>query len=172
MSRPPPRRRLAPSLGLALVLLGAGAAAAMELVETPYFKDAVAAGRLPAVGQRMPSRPSVVGFDGPERTIGRHGGDLRMLMARAKDTRQMVVYGYARLIAYDRDYGLRPDILETIESDGGRSFTLRLRPGHRWSDGHPFTDGVDGSAKPRLIDVGDGHFVRALEPPSAAGWSA
>ncbi len=37
---------------------------------------------------------------------------------------------------------------------------------------HPFTDGVDGSAKPRLIDVGDGHFVRALEPPSAAGWSA
>ena len=37
---------------------------------------------------------------------------------------------------------------------------------------HPFTDGVDGSAKPRLIDVGDGHFVRALEPPSAAGWRA
>ena len=34
---------------------------------------------------------------------------------------------------------------------------------------HPFTDGVDGGAKPRLIDVGDGHFVRALEPPSAAG---
>jgi peptide/nickel transport system ATP-binding protein len=34
---------------------------------------------------------------------------------------------------------------------------------------HPFTDGVDGAARPRLIDVGDGHFVRALEPPSAAG---
>ena len=62
-----------------------------------------------------------------------------MLMARAKDTRQMVVYGYARLIAYDRDYRLRPDILEAIDSDGDRSFTLRLRPGHRWSDGHPFT---------------------------------
>ena len=37
---------------------------------------------------------------------------------------------------------------------------------------HPFTDGVDGAARPRLIDVGDGHFVRALEPPSAAGWRA
>ncbi len=37
---------------------------------------------------------------------------------------------------------------------------------------HPFTDGVDGSAVPSLIDVGDGHFVRALEPPSAAGWRA
>ncbi len=35
---------------------------------------------------------------------------------------------------------------------------------------HPFTDGVDGSAEPTLIDVGDGHFVRALEPPSTAGW--
>jgi peptide/nickel transport system substrate-binding protein len=139
MSWPPPRRHLAPSLGFVLVLLGAGAGAAMELVETPYFKDAVAAGRLPAVDQRVPSRPSVVAFDGAERTIGRHGGDLRMLMARAKDTRQMVVYGYARLIAYDRDYRLRPDILESIESDDARSFTLRLRPGHRWSDGHPFT---------------------------------
>ena len=140
MSRPPPPcRHLAPSLGLALVLLGAGAAAAMELVETPYFKDAVAAGRLPAVDQRVPSRPSVVEFDRPELAIGRHGGDLRMLMARTKDTRQMVVYGYARLIGYDRDYVLRPDILEAIDSDGDRSFTLRLRPGHRWSDGQPFT---------------------------------
>ena len=37
---------------------------------------------------------------------------------------------------------------------------------------HPFTDGVDGAARPRLIDVGDGHFVRALEAPSAAGWRA
>ncbi len=100
MIRPLPRRAiyqdplvLAPLLGLALGLLGAGAAAAMELVETPYFKDAVAAGRLPAVAQRVPSRPSVVAFDGPGLAIGRHGGDLRMLMARAKDTRQMVVYG-------------------------------------------------------------------------------
>ncbi len=137
--RGPPPRHLAPSLGLALALLGAGAAAAMELVETPYFRDAVTAGRLPAVDQRVPSRPSVVAFDGPELTIGRHGGDLRMLMARSKDTRQMVVYGYERLIAYNRDYEPRPDILESIESDGARSFTLRLRPGHRWSDGHPFT---------------------------------
>ena len=33
-------------------------------------------------------------------SIGRPGGELRMLMASPKDTRIMVVYGYARLVAY------------------------------------------------------------------------
>ncbi len=32
-----------------------------------------------------------------------------------------------------------PDILEKFESEEGRIFTLHLRKGHKWSDGHPFT---------------------------------
>ena len=39
----------------------------------------------------------------------------------------------------ERDYRLAPDLLEDVEVREGRIFTLRLRPGHRWSDGHPFT---------------------------------
>src|SRR3546814_6894447 len=31
------------------------------------------------------------------------------------------------------------DILEWLEVEDGRSFTLKLREGHRWSDGHPLT---------------------------------
>ncbi|MFQ5955360.1 MAG: dipeptide ABC transporter ATP-binding protein [Kiloniellales bacterium] len=36
---------------------------------------------------------------------------------------------------------------------------------------HPFTDlgGVDGARQPTLIDMGGGHFVRALEPPASFG---
>ena len=63
-----------------------------------------------------------------------------MLMARAKDARQMTVYGYARLICYEPgNFELIPDILESFDVEEGRSFTFRLRPGHKWSDGHPFT---------------------------------
>ncbi|MCZ7599012.1 MAG: ABC transporter substrate-binding protein [Gammaproteobacteria bacterium] len=49
------------------------------------------------------------------------------------------VYGYARLVGYDRNFELQPDILESIEVERDRVFTLHLREGHKWSDGAPFT---------------------------------
>ena len=123
---------------LLAVLASAGAAGA-PYVETPSLAERVAAGELPPVEQRLPERPSVVAFDGNGLAPGRHGGELRLLMGRAKDVRLMVVYGYARLVGYDPDYRLVADILASVEVEEGRVFTLRLRPGHRWSDGHPFT---------------------------------
>ncbi|MFQ5955361.1 MAG: hypothetical protein ACE5JZ_09895, partial [Kiloniellales bacterium] len=69
MNRASPRSRAA-ALGAVLALLAAGGAGAVELVETPYLKDEVAAGRLPPVGRRVPMRPSVVEFSAPDRTIG------------------------------------------------------------------------------------------------------
>jgi peptide/nickel transport system substrate-binding protein len=72
-------------------------------------------------------------------TLGRPGGDLRMLVGSSRDTRLLVVYGYARLIGYDRDLELVPDIARAVDVEDGRSFTFHLREGHRWSDGAPFT---------------------------------
>lgn len=115
-----------------------GQAVAADLTESPYLADAVATGRLPPVADRMPNPPLVVEMDGG-RTVGRFGGTLNILMARSKDVRQMVVYGYARLVRYRRDYEIVPDILRDIDVEDGRIFTLHLRPGHRWSDGAPFT---------------------------------
>jgi peptide/nickel transport system substrate-binding protein len=86
-----------------------------------------------------PDVPLVVSFDGTEQTLGQPGGQLDMLVGRAKDTRLMVVYGYARLVGYDRELELQPDILASVDVEDGRSFTLHLRPGHKWSDGAPFT---------------------------------
>jgi peptide/nickel transport system substrate-binding protein len=71
--------------------------------------------------------------------IGVPGGELHMLAASTRDTRLLVVYGYARLVGYDLDLNLVPDILDAVEIEDGRIFTLRLREGHRWSDGAPFT---------------------------------
>ncbi len=62
-----------------------------------------------------------------------------MLMSSAKDTRYLVTYGYARLVVYDAQYKLVPDILESFEVEDGRIFTFHLRKGQKWSDGSPFT---------------------------------
>lgn len=87
-----------------------------------------------------PVEPSVVTFDPASgQEIGKPGGELSTLVGKAKDTRLIVVYGYARLVGYDRGFAIQPDILKSVEIEEGRSFTLRLREGHRWSDGEPFT---------------------------------
>ncbi|MCW2245095.1 peptide/nickel transport system substrate-binding protein [Azospirillum fermentarium] len=131
-------RRLA-AFGLALALLSPLPCAALELSEVPMLAEAVAAGTLPPVAGRLPEHPYVDPMNRPWQTVGRHGGTITTTMARVKDTRLMYVYGYARLVGYDPDRNLAPDILESYEVAEERSFTLHLRRGHRWSDGAPFT---------------------------------
>src|SRR3546814_3778638 len=81
--------------------------------------------------------PSVADFGDKE--IGRPGGEIRWIARRARDIRIMNVYGYARLVGYDREFQLQPDILEAVDVVDDRVFTFHLRPGHSWSDGAPFT---------------------------------
>ncbi len=125
-------------LVLALIHGAPLVAGAAEYGESPVLAEKVGAGKLPTVAERLPEKPYVVRMDG-DRKPGKYGGDLNILMARSKDVRQMVVYGYARLVKYNPDFELIPDILEAIDVEEGRIFTLHLRKGHRWSDGAPFT---------------------------------
>jgi len=123
-------------LGLVVALLTAvpGAVRA-ELQETPFFEQDVTGGKLSKISERLPSDPAVAGLE----TVGNPGGELRMLMSGPKDTRMMVVYGYARLVGYTPALKLVPDILASVDVQDGRVFTLHLRSGHKWSDGYPFT---------------------------------
>ncbi|MDX2101392.1 MAG: ABC transporter substrate-binding protein [Alphaproteobacteria bacterium] len=126
---------------LALALLGSFLAPLHPLAagaEVPLFEPEVAAGRLPAMAERLPSLPRQGGARA-EQTPGRYGGEVVTLVSRARDTRLMSVYGYSRLMVFDETLALVPDILAGVEVEADRSFTFRLRPGHRWSDGHPFT---------------------------------
>jgi peptide/nickel transport system substrate-binding protein len=122
-------RFLFPLLFLPALALG------QNFIEPPMLRLDVSTGRLPPTEKRLPQPPLVVRMDQP----GKHGGALHSLVGRSRDTRLLVVYGYARLVGYDRNLELAPDILESFEVQEGRIFTLRLRKGHRWSDGHPFT---------------------------------
>ena len=154
--RRPIRAAVVAVAGLAAALLAGPAAAAAgaaspagatdsppalptAYVEPPGLAEEVRAGALPPVTERLPARPRVTRLEAMGRIPGRYGGRLRMLVSRAKDVRLMVVYGYARLVGYDEALNLVPDLLEGVEVENERVFTLRLRPGHRWSDGHPFT---------------------------------
>jgi len=118
---------------LAALLSAIPGAAWAALQETPFFQQAVADGTLPKIDDRVPIEPSVVD------ATGEPGGQLRMLMATPKDTRMMVVYGYARLVGFTPALELAPDILKSIDVEEGRVFTLHLRKGMKWSDGQPFT---------------------------------
>jgi peptide/nickel transport system substrate-binding protein len=114
-------------------------ATAQVLVETPMLAESVAKGTLPPVAERVPQSPLVEPMDGKSTFPGRHGGTLNMLIGTSRDVRMLVVYGYARLVGYDRSLRIVPDILDSIEVTEGRIFTMKLRKGHKWSDGAPFT---------------------------------
>jgi len=107
--------------------------------ESPALADRVEAGELLPVAERLPEVPFVVPLDRPWQSIGQYGGQLRLLMGKSRDLRQMTVYGYARLVGYNADLELVPDILESVEIEDNRIFTFHLRPSHKWSDGYPFT---------------------------------
>ena len=112
---------------------------ASELQEPPSLSALVESGALPRLGARLPRSPAIDSLEREWQAPGQYGGSLNLLMAKTRDLRQMVIYGYARLVGYTPEFELVPDLLERFDVEDGRIFTFHLRPGHRWSDGQPFT---------------------------------
>jgi len=109
------------------------------MVEPPFYEAAVDSGKLPPVAERIPEHPLVVSYEGTDKEAGKYGGTLRLLGGSAKDTRMLIIYGYARLVGYTPDYDIVADLCESFDVEEDRIFTFHLRPGHKWSDGEPFT---------------------------------
>lgn len=158
--------RIVHSFAFVLAGMLAGPAAAADLQESPYWAEKIGKGELPAISERVPAEPLVVDLEAKGRTSGTPGGTLTTLVSRDKDIRMMVVYGYARLVGFDKDYNLAPDILASVDVQEGRVFTLHLRKGHRWSDGAPFTSADfaywwdDVANNPELSPSGPPDFLR------------
>ncbi len=132
-----------PLLLAAMLAFSGTLPAAADTIPTPqesaFWSAEVESGNLPPVQERLPKDPLIVDLAAKGREFGKPGGTLRTMVTRSKDIRQMVVYGYARLIGFNQDYELVPDLLASYENEGNRKFTLKLREGHKWSDGSPFT---------------------------------
>lgn len=107
--------------------------------ESPMLAARVAAGTLPVLEERLPSEPRIINMAATGRKPGQFGGTLRMVMADQRDIRMMTIYGYARMVGFDVQGNIVPDILARVDVEDGRIFTLHIRHGHRWSDGQPFT---------------------------------
>jgi len=127
------------STGLLIVGLFLWTHSALAWIENPYW--VTGKGKLlavPRIEQRVPAEPRIMAY--PGMLPGQYGGSLRLLMASNRDARQIYYNGYARLMVYDQKLNIVPDILKSMEVQNGmRQFTLTLRKGHRWSDGHLFT---------------------------------
>ena len=139
-------RRSLPSLllvGLLAVAPAMPAASAASLGEGTAVPEpkalaaAVAKGDMPPIAERLPSAPLVSPVEAscPPDELG---GTLDMLAGSAKDTRILPVFGYSRLVGYDQNYEIVPDIAERFTVEDGRVFTFHLRAGMKWSDGEPF----------------------------------
>ena len=88
---------------------------------------------------RLPLEPRIIDLPALGRSTGKQGGTVRQLIAGQRDIRFMTINGYARLVGYDMNLNLQPDILRACDVVEDRIFTFHLRKGHRWSDGSPLT---------------------------------
>lgn len=106
-----------------------------KAIDSPFFLDRVSSGELPELHKRLPDNPRVINLASMGREAGQHGGRIRMLIGQQKDIRYVPINSYSRLVGYDEQLQLVPDILESYTVEEGRIFTFHLRSGHRWSDG-------------------------------------
>ena len=100
-----------------------------RFAQSPYLDDR----DLPPVEERLPDDPVVIQ---PYKSIGKYGGTARITLW---DTWQFFNWEHAlTLSANMRD--VLPNLAESWElSEDGRITTIHLRPGIKWSDGHPLT---------------------------------
>ncbi len=107
--------------------------------EAPMLAELVKAGKLPPVEKRLPEEPMVVK---PVHSIGRYGGTWRRGFTGPGD-----VENGNRIVSTDKilfwDHTgtkIMPCVAKDwLLSDDGKSVTIYLRKGMKWSDGHPFT---------------------------------
>ncbi|MGQ7842948.1 ABC transporter substrate-binding protein [Granulosicoccus sp. 3-233] len=135
------RRRLLGLLATAALPTRLPAASGEQAVslESELLARRVAAGKLPALSERLPRNPRVIDLGAMGREPGQHGGSLRMLIGGQRDIRYVPINGYSRLVGYNLQLDMVPDILESFTVEDGRRFTFHLREGHKWSDGSDFT---------------------------------
>ena len=123
------------ALGFALML---GTAMAQPYQEAPMLAEMVAAGELPPVEERLPETPSVIAVD---QEIGSYGGVIRRGFTGPGDHNNYTRWAYDSLLRFAVDGSeILPHIIQAWDaSEDFHTWTLHLRPGMKWSDGHPFT---------------------------------
>lgn len=108
-----------------------------EYHEAPALTEAVAAGILPPVADRLPAEPLVAPV--AER-IGTYGGEM-IDTSNGNRLAEFRHYGYEPLVRWSVDGGdVIPNVAKSWEvSEDATTYTFHLREGMKWSDGEDFT---------------------------------
>ena len=94
---------------------------------------------LPPLADRIPAEPLVVV---PYASVGQHGGELNVLSnATEAGTSDFLSVRHVSLMRYSDDLQtIVPNVAKSWEwNDDFTQLTIKLREGHKWSDGAPFT---------------------------------
>ncbi len=126
------------TLALLLVLLLSSAAWAQTYQEAPMLTEKVAAGELPPLEERLPVNPIV---EEPWEQIGVYGGTWQHAHTDVDMHEVRFVIGYQPWIGWNKELDdFTPIVAEDWEfNEDGTVFTMYLREGLKWSDGHPHT---------------------------------
>ncbi len=107
--------------------------------EAPVLAGLVSEGLLPPVAERVGPQPAVLeGVDG----LGRYGGTWVVAANAVEDIWTVAwLYSASTLVRWSpQGPPIVPHIAKAWDvSPDRREWTFHLRPGMRWSDGHPFT---------------------------------
>ena len=107
--------------------------------ESPVLAAKVAAGEIPPVDERLPDLPPV---EQAFEAVGKYGGTLRHVEALYTNFRSITRYMDEGLIDVSVPEGTHRygNLAESLDiSDDLTTYTINLRRGVKWSDGHEFT---------------------------------
>lgn len=116
----------------------AEAAAPGQYAEAPTLTEQVTAGSLPPVDERMPTNPVVTE---PVEGVGSYGGTLHTASWWPEVGNVQLYFAVEAPIKWKADLtGYEPALVESYEwSEDGKTFTMHMREGLKWSDGEPYT---------------------------------
>ncbi|MFD2649419.1 ABC transporter substrate-binding protein [Devosia albogilva] len=133
------RAFIAGSAALSGAVMLSGSAHAQGIAESAFLEAEVSSGALPPVAERLPVNPLVIT---PLERAGQQGGDWNHALVGGGSLSMLVRYqGYEPLLRFNPEWtGLVENVAESYEvSPDSTEYTIKLREGHKWSDGHPFT---------------------------------
>jgi peptide/nickel transport system substrate-binding protein len=140
--------------------------------EAPEFADMVKAGKLKPVKERLPDNPVITPL---RESVGKYGGTLQTASWWPEVGNVQLYFAVEAPIKWKDDLtGYEPALAESyVWSEDGKTFTLKLRKGLKWSDGTPYTsadwkfwwedlvknDEYKAISKPSYLRKTDGKFI-------------